>query len=97
MRTLDLSPGLNGRGFTGSFDVMTQTDANGHFTIQAPALFEGYQLVRVLVVGSPDLPPQAGLSATAAPPPSTPLPAQPNVAPAPIRAPTGEELPPPIR
>ncbi len=40
---LNLAPGPNGRGFTGSFDVMTTTDATGHFTIQAPSLFEGYQ------------------------------------------------------
>ena len=44
---LNLAPGPNGRGFTGSFDVMTTTDANGHFTIQAPSLFEGYQDVRI--------------------------------------------------
>ena len=61
---LNLAPGPNGRGFTGSFDVMTHTDANGHFTIQAPSLFEGYQMVRILVVGDPDIPPQAGLSSS---------------------------------
>jgi hypothetical protein len=59
---LDLAPGPNGRGFSGSFDVKTQTDVNGHFVIQAPSLFEGYQTVRVLVIGAPDIPPQAGLS-----------------------------------
>src|SRR5262249_52408532 len=61
---LTLAPGPNGRGFVGSFDVMTHTDANGHFTIQAPSLFEGYQLVRVLVIGNPDIPPQDGLSSS---------------------------------
>src|SRR5262249_26939112 len=43
---LDLNPGPNGRGFIGSFDATARTDSTGKFVIQAPALFEGYQLVR---------------------------------------------------
>ena len=61
---LNLAPGPNGRGFVGSFDVMTTTNATGHFTIQAPSLFEGYQTVQIVVVGDPDIPPQAGLSSS---------------------------------
>ena len=61
---LNLAPGPNGRGFAGSFDVTTTTNATGHFTIQAPSLPEGYQTVRIVVVGEPDIPPQAGLSSS---------------------------------
>ena len=34
--TFNLQQGPGGRGFTGSFDVMTTTDANGFFTIRPP-------------------------------------------------------------
>jgi hypothetical protein len=61
---IDLAPGMGGRGSTGTADVTTHTDANGHFTIQAPTLFEGFQLMRVVVVGAPDSPPEAGLSSS---------------------------------
>ena len=58
---LDLSP-LNGRGYTGSFDVQVTTDANGTFRIPAPFLPEGFQRVRLVVIGQPDAPPLPGLS-----------------------------------
>lgn len=58
---LDLAP-LNGRGYTGQYDVAVTTDANGTFRITAPALFEGFQRVRLVVIGQPDSPPLPGLS-----------------------------------
>ena len=62
--TLDLNQGLNGRGFSGGFDVVTTTDAAGRFTFQAPVnLPSGFQSVRVVVVGAADQPPLPGLSA----------------------------------
>jgi large repetitive protein len=57
-----LGTGSGGRGFSGPFDVATTTDANGAFVIQAPPLPEGFQTVRVVVVGQPDSPPLDGLS-----------------------------------
>lgn len=63
--TFDLGQGLNGRGFVGTVDVQTTTDATGHFTFQAPFnLPAGFQAVRVVVVGASDQPPLPGLSAT---------------------------------
>ena len=59
---LDLAPGPDGRGFIGSFDAVATTDANGHFTIQAPFLPEGFNRVRLVVIGQPDSPPLPGLS-----------------------------------
>ena len=61
--TLSLGQGQGGRGFTGSFDVQTTTDASGKFTFTAPAgLPGGFQVVRVIVVGASDAPPLPGLS-----------------------------------
>ena len=60
---LDLTP-LNGRGYTGSFDVQVTTDANGTFKIPAPFLPEGFQRVRLVVIGQPDAPPLPGLSSS---------------------------------
>ena len=60
---LDLTP-VNGRGYTGSFDVQVTTDANGTFTIPAPFLPEGFQRVRLVVIGQPDSPPLPGLSSS---------------------------------
>ncbi len=66
--TLDLAVGANGRGFVGQYDVETTTNALGQFTVNYPAgvqpLPEGENRVRVVVVGQPDLPPQAGLSSS---------------------------------
>ncbi len=62
--TTTLAAGPGGRGFVGPFDVTTTTDANGTFVIQAPPLPEGFQTVRVVVIGQPDIPPQAGLSSS---------------------------------
>ncbi|SIO62070.1 Subtilase family protein [Singulisphaera sp. GP187] len=60
----DLAPGGGGRGFVGTFDVLATTDANGTFIINAPFLPEGYNSVRVLVIGQPDSPPLPGLSSS---------------------------------
>ncbi len=63
--TIDLQQGSNGRGFTytTTLDYSTTTDANGRFTIKPPsALPDGFQTVRVIVVGQPDSPPLPGLS-----------------------------------
>ena len=52
-----------GRGYTGSFDIQTTTDANGSFTFTPPfTLPEGFQRVRVVVIGQPDSPPLPGYS-----------------------------------
>lgn len=60
---LSLQP-LNGRGLDPNsvIDVQTTTDANGGFLIKAPFLPEGFQRVRLVVVGQVDSPPLAGLS-----------------------------------
>jgi large repetitive protein len=56
-------PLLRPRGFTGPFDVITTTDANGNFTFTAPQnLPDGFHPVRVVVVGASDQPPQSGYS-----------------------------------
>lgn len=62
--SFDLAPGGGGRGFVGSYDVLATTDANGTFIIQAPFLPEGYNSVRVVVLGQPDSPPLPGLSSS---------------------------------
>jgi hypothetical protein len=62
--SLNLATGSGGRGFTGSFDVTATTNATGGFVIQAPFLPEGYETVRVVVIGQPDSPPLPGLSAS---------------------------------
>lgn len=61
---LDLNPGGGGRGYVGSYDVLATTDANGTFIIQAPFLPEGYNSVRIVVIGQPDAPPLPGLSSS---------------------------------
>ncbi|WP_406696071.1 S8 family serine peptidase [Singulisphaera sp. Ch08] len=60
--SFNLAPGGGGRGFVGTFDVLATTDANGTFIINAPFLPEGYNSVRVVVIGQPDVPPLPGLS-----------------------------------
>jgi len=58
-----LNPGGGNRGFTGRVDVTAVTDANGSFVIQPPGgLLQGYNTVRVVVIGQPDSPPLPGLS-----------------------------------
>ena len=63
---LNLGTGAGGRGVVGQFDVVTTTDANGSFVINypanLPALPEGQNIVRVVVVGGADTPPAAGLA-----------------------------------
>ena len=65
---LNLGLGAGGRGVVGQFDVVAVTNANGSFTINypanLPALPEGQNIVRVVVVGGADAPPSAGLGAT---------------------------------
>lgn len=62
--TLDLNTGVGGRGFVGNPDLVTTTDANGRFTIVAPTdLPDGFNTVRVVVLGQADAPPLPGLSA----------------------------------
>lgn len=61
--TLNLNTGVGGRGFVGTPDVTTTTDADGRFTIVAPAdLPDGFNTVRIVVLGQPDAPPLPGLS-----------------------------------
>lgn len=61
--TFDLTQGPGGRGFSGSFDVATTTDADGNFSFQAPAhLRDGQHTVRIIIVGDSDQPPLPGLS-----------------------------------
>ncbi|MDR3634850.1 MAG: Ig-like domain-containing protein [Isosphaeraceae bacterium] len=59
---LDLQVGGGGRGYTGSYDVVATTNANGSFTVTGPFLPEGFITARVLVIGQPDQPPLPGLS-----------------------------------
>jgi hypothetical protein len=62
---ITLSTGTGGRGFSGSYDLMVVTDANGGFTFTAPnVLPEGYQVVQAVVVGQADKPPLPGYSST---------------------------------
>ncbi|MDR3620298.1 MAG: S8 family serine peptidase, partial [Paludisphaera borealis] len=61
----DLAVGAGGRGFSGSYDVQTSTDVNGKFTFQAPFLPQGFQRVRIVVVGQPDTPPLPGYASFA--------------------------------
>ncbi len=61
--TFDLNVGPGGRGFTGNYDVFAVTDANGRFTIKAPAnLPNGLNRVRFLAIAQPDSPPLPGFS-----------------------------------
>ena len=61
--TLSLGQGLNGRGFSGTFDIAAVTGPDGKFSFRAPFdLPSGFQVVRVVVVGAADLPPLPGLS-----------------------------------
>ncbi|HWE38007.1 MAG TPA: Ig-like domain-containing protein [Isosphaeraceae bacterium] len=61
---LTLAPGTGGIGFTGTVDVSTTTDAGGNFKITAPAdLPDGFQTVRVVVVGASTSPVVPGQSA----------------------------------
>jgi hypothetical protein len=58
-----LNVGLNGRGFTGTPDGVVMTNGQGQFTLTAPyALPDGFNTLRVVVVGAPDAPPLPGLS-----------------------------------
>ncbi|MBX6314631.1 MAG: S8 family serine peptidase, partial [Isosphaeraceae bacterium] len=68
---LDLAPGAvdpadplrRSRGFVGNFDVTAVTDAFGNFTFTAPAdLPQGYNTVRLIVIGGADQPPLPGYS-----------------------------------
>ncbi len=64
---ITLSTGTGGRGFSGSYDLMVITDANGGFTFTAPnPLPEGFQIVQAVVVGQADKPPLPGYASTKA-------------------------------
>lgn len=61
--SFDLGQGVGGRGFSGTFDVTTTTDAQGNFVFQAPAnLPDGLNTVRLIVIGQSEFPPLPGLS-----------------------------------
>ncbi len=65
--TLAVGPGNPGatRGFTGTYDLVVTTDANGAFSFVAPApLPEGFQHVQAVVIGQVDTPPLPGLSSS---------------------------------
>jgi hypothetical protein len=58
-----LQIGFGGRGFTGSPDLVVTTDTSGNFRFQAPsALPDGFHILRAIVVGQSEVPPNAGLS-----------------------------------
>jgi hypothetical protein len=60
---ITLGLGANGRGFIGSFDRETTTDAFGQFSVTAPsALADGFNQIRVVVIAGQDLPNEAGYS-----------------------------------
>ncbi|WZO99777.1 Ig-like domain-containing protein [Isosphaeraceae bacterium EP7] len=60
---ITLGLGANNRGYIGSFDMETTTDANGLFSFRAPsALADGYNQVRVVVIAGQDNPNAAGYS-----------------------------------
>ena len=54
--------GPNGRGITGSYNVLTTTNSAGTFTVAPSALPKGFQGAQVVVVGEVD---QAGLAGLA--------------------------------
>ncbi len=60
-----LNVGAGGRGYTGAYDMVVTTDANGQFTFTAPsALPEGFQGVQAVVVGQIDTAPLPGLASS---------------------------------
>ncbi len=59
-----LAVGGGGRGYSGTYDVLTTTNSSGGFTVTAPNLPEGFQYAVALVVGQPDNPPLPGFSST---------------------------------
>ncbi|HEV3311148.1 MAG TPA: S8 family serine peptidase, partial [Chloroflexota bacterium] len=61
---ITLGVGAGGRGFTGTYDMIATTDANGSFSFTAPPLPEGFQHVQAVVVGQVDQPPLPGLSSS---------------------------------
>ncbi len=61
--TFTLKQGQDGRGYTGTPDLVVTTDAQGNFRFQAPEdLPDGLNRVRIIVVGQPDAAPLAGYS-----------------------------------
>ena len=57
----DLGVGPNGQGFVGNPDLIITTDANGSFSFQPPFdLRDGFQRVRIVVVGEAGQPAAAG-------------------------------------
>jgi large repetitive protein len=62
--SITLASGAGNRGFTGTFDMVVTTDANGSFSFTAPPLPEGFQHVQAVVVGQADEPPLPGLSSS---------------------------------
>jgi hypothetical protein len=61
---ITLAAGAGNRGFTGTYDMVVTTDANGSFSFTAPVLPEGFQHVQAVVVGQVDEPPLPGLSSS---------------------------------
>ncbi|MFI5457180.1 MAG: Ig-like domain-containing protein [Isosphaerales bacterium] len=61
---ITLAVGGGGRGYTGTYDAVVTTDADGAFSVTAPPLPEGFQQAVAVVVGEPDKPPLPGLSAS---------------------------------
>jgi large repetitive protein len=60
---ITLAVGGGGRGFTGTYDAVVTTDADGAFSVTPPAaLPQGFQTVAAVAVGQPDSPPLPGLS-----------------------------------
>ncbi len=61
---ITLGVGAGGRGFTGTYDLLVTTDANGAFSFTAPPLPEGFQHVQAVAVGQVDTPPLPGLASS---------------------------------
>ena len=60
---INLAPGIGGRGFTGTPDLVVTTNSVGAFTVMpSTALPEGFQAAQAVVVGQPDAPPLPGFS-----------------------------------
>ncbi|MGP0069534.1 MAG: S8 family serine peptidase, partial [Isosphaeraceae bacterium] len=61
----NLAVGSSGRGYTGSYNLVVTTNADGSFSVTAPsALPEGFQDAVAVVVGQADSPPLPGLAST---------------------------------
>ncbi len=60
-----LTVGAGGRGYSGSYDMVVTTDANGQFSFTPPSVLpEGFQGVQAVAVGQIDTSPLPGLSSS---------------------------------